>query len=410
MTCPVRHIDPSGRDLYGEFGWLRAAGPAVPVALPEGVTAWSVTDAEVLKWLMTDPRVSKNPENWTGYEPGLVRWLAAWVDVRSMLTADGEDHARLAQLIKPVLTPRAVAALTPAVEELTADLLHDLKTTEPGTVVDLRDRYAYRIPTRVICDLMGVPDRLRPRALAVMDGVMDSAADQQWVQRELPAAMGAVLDARRAELDALTGRGEPVPADLTARLLTLRDRNGEPLTEEERISSLILLIGAGSQTAVALIDHALHALLERPDVLADVIEHDRWDEVITETLRLHPPIAHMPLYYATADIDLGEGVTIPAGEAILPGFGAHGRDPAVHTDADAWDINRPTAAQHLAFGHGTHYCIGAHLARLKARTALRALLTAAPGLRLAEEPQRAPSFIGNDVVSLPVIWPATTAG
>jgi cytochrome P450 len=120
---------------------------------------------------------------------------------------------------------------------------------------------------------------------------------------------------------------------------------------------------------------------------------------------------HMPLRYATADIDLGGGVVIESGDAILIGFGAPGRDPQSHEDPGAFDIDREDK-NHMAFGYGIHYCLGAPLARLEAEIALPALFARFPRLTLAVEPdellpQR--SFIGNDMTMFPVRLDSMTA-
>jgi cytochrome P450 len=131
---------------------------------------------------------------------------------------------------------------------------------------------------------------------------------------------------------------------------------------------------------------------------------DRWDDAIEESLRLHCPVMHLPMRWAKEDIDLGEGVVIRAGDAILICYGAHGRDPGVHHDPETFDIDRADK-DHIAFGLGAHFCPGSHLARLEARIALPALFDRFPRLALAVDPEDVPpgqTFIGNDVASLPV--------
>ncbi|MEO3750524.1 cytochrome P450 [Streptomyces sp. B6B3] len=394
-------LDPTGRDVHAEAGRLRAAGPAVRVALPDGVVAWSVTRGDVVRTLLTHPAVSKDAaKSWPGYEPGAIPWLTAWTDGGSMFTADGEDHDRLRRLISQTFTARRVEAFRPAIEALVADLVTSLRARPPGTVVDLRAAFANEVPTRLIMDLFGVPEERRPETLRVVNGALDTSKSPDEAaahRRDLLQAMRTLISLKRAE------PGD----DMITHLVTVRDVNGDQLTDPELVSTLILLIGAGTTTTIALLGWAVHELLSHPDLLADVRRGAAsWADAIEETLRLHPPIVHLPLRYATADIDLGEGVTIRAGDCILTGFGAHGRDPAVHQDPEAFRLDRADK-QHLAFGHGAHYCLGAPLARLEAGIALPELFAAFPDMRLAlddpdADPERQESFIANDLRALPV--------
>ncbi|MQS09909.1 cytochrome P450, partial [Streptomyces alkaliphilus] len=257
--------------------------------------------------------------------------------------------------------------------------------------------FSHPVPTRVICDLFGVPDAQRPRMLRVIDSVLDTTADTERATRirdELYTAMTTLIETKRTT---------PGP-DLTSTLLTARD-DGDRLDKTELLSTLILMIGAGSETAVALINHLTHTLLTHPDHLATLRAHpERWPDAIEETLRLHPPIHYLPMRYATRDIDLGQGVTLTRGDLVLIGFGAHGLDPQTNPDPHRFDIDRADR-QHLAFGHGIHYCLGAPLARLEAHIAVPALLARFPHLRLhnPREIRRQPSFIGNDLQALPVL-------
>ncbi|SFD65184.1 cytochrome P450 family protein [Streptomyces aidingensis] len=393
-------LDTTGRHLYPQTDQLRAAGPAVRVNLPDGVTAWSVTHGDIIRKLLTHPHISKNPRtSWPGYRPGAIPWLAAWVDVQSMFTSDAADHQRLRGLVARAFTPRRVQELAPAIDAIVTDLVDTLHhTTGPGQSVDLRAAFAYPIPTRVICDLFGVPADQRADMLRVIDAVLDTTATPEQAANTRTAmyqAMHTLIATKRAR------PGQ----DMTSDLLAARE-DGDRLSEEELVSTLILMIGAGSETAVSLIGHAITELLAHPGQLHTVLaDPARWDDVIEETLRLHPPIMHLPMRYATGDIDLGEGVTLHPGDLILIGFGAHGRDPQLHHHPEAFDIDR-TDKDHLAFGHGIHYCLGAPLARLEARRALPALFTRFPRLRLAVTPtelQPQPSFIGNDHRTLPAI-------
>ncbi|MFI0898842.1 cytochrome P450 [Streptomyces sp. NPDC020983] len=392
-----------GSRLYAQADELRAAGPAVRVALPDGVTAWSVTRGDVIRKLLSGDRVSKDARrNWPGYVPGVIPWLYSWVDVKSMFTSDDPDHQRLKQLVSRAFTPRRIEAMRPVLQDIVTDLLDGLEERErsaPGTVHDLRADFAYQVPTRLICDLFGVPAGQRPAMLDVIDRVLTmSGATQEEgaaINRDMGAAMYRLLETKRRE------PGD----DMTSLLLSAHEEDGDRLDENELISTLILMIGAGSETAVAMISHAVRMMIAHPDQLAAVRRDPaRWPDVVEETLRLHPPIMHMPLRYATADIDLGEGVVIRAGEAIIIGFGAHGRDPGVHESPETFDIDREDKS-HLTFGYGMHYCMGAPLAKLEGEVALPAFFERFPQASIeagSSELVPQPSFIGNDMARVPI--------
>jgi 2-hydroxy-5-methyl-1-naphthoate 7-hydroxylase len=192
--------------------------------------------------------------------------------------------------------------------------------------------------------------------------------------------------------------------DLSSALIAARD-DTSPLSEEELVDTLALFVSAGHETTVNLLGNAIVAMLTHPDQLGLVRGGDvTWQEVIEETLRNQAPVPNLPLRYAVEDIDLGDGVTLRAGEAILACYGAAGRDPLVHgPDSDRFDVTR-AAKTHLAFGYGVHHCLGAPLARLEAAIALPALFERYPDLTLAAEPGELlplESFVSNGYRALP---------
>lgn len=396
----VELVSTGGQRVHAQTDQLRAAGPAVRIRLPEGVVAWSVTRGELAKRLLAHRHVSKDArKSWPGYRPGAIPWLNPWVDVISMFTTDGEDHDRLRRLVGKAFTPRRINDLRPAIEKIVADLLDDLAAHENDEEpVDLRACFAHPLPTRLICDLFGVPDEQRLRMLRAIEDSLDTDVTEEQAaatRDSLYEAMQTLVESKRRQ------PGE----DMTSLLVTTHQDDGDRLSEDELISTLINMIGAGSETTASLVDHAVCELLTHPDQLEAVRRQpELWEEVVQETLRLHAPIMHLPLRYATADIDLGDGVVIRKGETIVINFGAHGRDPGLHDAPSTFHLDREDKA-HLAFGHGIHYCIGAPLARLEATIALPALFDRFPDLDLAVDhadlrPQA--SFIGNDFLEVPV--------
>ncbi|WP_242887951.1 cytochrome P450 family protein [Actinomadura litoris] len=399
-------IDPTGRDVQGDAARIRARGPVARVVLPGGVEAWAVSGPEPLRRLLTDDRVSKDAYlHWpplTNREVGPGWPLFAWVAVRNMLTAYGDDHRRLRRLASSAFTARRTAALRPRVEAIVAALLDGLDgldAAEPGEPVDLRDRYAYPLPIRVICELFGVEDAgVREEIRRCVDVFFRTTAG--------PEEAAAALPRMREILRGLIQEKRARPTDdLSSALIAARDQ-GSSLSEEELVDTLTLFLSAGHETTVNLLDNAIHALLTRPAQLAMVrAGRATWDDVIEETLRAEPPVANLPLRFAVEDIPLEDGVTIAKGEAILACYAAAGRDPDAHgADADLFDVTRADK-EHMAFGHGVHYCLGAPLARLEASLALPALFERFPEMELAVEPGELlplDSFISNGHRALPV--------
>ncbi|MEU9958454.1 cytochrome P450 [Streptomyces sp. NPDC050982] len=403
-------IDPSGRDIHGEAARIRERGPVTRVELPDGVEAWAVSSTDLLKKLLTDPRVSKDPrQHWPVWINGEIspEWpLFTWVAVQNMFTAYGGEHKRLRTLVAKAFTARRTAALQPRIEEITKTLLDRIdEAGRRSEVVDLREEFCYPLPIQVISELFGLPEEKGAELRAVVDGIFNTAATPEEVTdiyTRLYAALGELVAAKR----------ESPGDDLTSGLIAARDDEGDTrLSEQELLDTLVLMISAGHETTVNLIDNAIHALLTHPEQLAHVrAGRATWDDVIEETLRVQAPVASLPLRYAVEDLAIGElggpeGVVIAKGEAILAAYAAAGRNPVDHgADADRFDVTR-LGKEHLAFGHGVHFCLGAPLGRMEARIALPALFERFPDLELAvpdQELSPVASFISNGHRYLPV--------
>ncbi|MFJ2646515.1 cytochrome P450 [Streptomyces sp. NPDC087420] len=398
--CPV--LDPTARAAHADAAVLRARGPATPVELPGGVRAWSVTRHSVIQKLTGDPRVSRDPyRHWPGLAEVPEGWpLAVSALMRNFLNAYGEEHRRLRRRMAPSFSPRRVEAMRPQVRTTADRLVDAIHALPPGRSTDIRRALALPLTMTVVCDLFGVPDVLREDLGASIDALMDTTATAEQGQARL-----AELDARLAEL--LEYKKTHPSSDFTNDLLTPSADGEAPLTDRELLDHLFLMLAAGYETAVNLITSAVHALLAAPGHLGRLRAGDvGWEDVVEETLRHNGPIMHHPMRYAIEDIDLGEGVVIRRGEPVIIAFAAAGRDPELHPDSpDVFDPAR-TGKEHLAFGHGPHFCLGAHLARMETHVALTTLFERLPLLALAhpdQVPSPVPSLSLNGPAQLHVV-------
>ncbi|GAB3644359.1 cytochrome P450 family protein [Streptomyces sparsus] len=414
MTCPAHPgerivLDPLVGDLAAEGAALRAAGPIARVELPGGVEVWAVTHHAEARQLMTDTRLVKDIQVWGAYRRGEIPadWpLIGLADPgRSMLTVDGAEHRRLRTKVAQALTPRRVERLRPGIEAITGRLLDALAARDADTPVDLKAGFAYPLPMGVISELMGIDSVDLPRLQELYDKVFSTQTPPHevlGVLGELAELFGRVVEEKKRS-----------PGDDLTSALILADEGGEPLTDEELVNTLQLMIAAGHETTISLIVNAVRALLTHPDQLKLVLDGEvSWGAVVEETLRFDTPTSHVLIRFATEDIQVGDAV-IPQGDALITSYVAIGRDETQHgPTAGAFDVTR-SPVRHMSFGHGPHVCPGAPLSRLEAGIALPALFERFPRMALAvpdAELRNKPSLTQNDLYDLPVLLNGPAAG
>jgi cytochrome P450 len=381
-------------DPYPTYHRLRAEDPVHHSPLG----FWVLTRYPDVMTMLRDPRLTKEP-------------IAAFVAARfgmavpppglglSMLDRDPPDHTRLRGLVSKAFTPKALESLRPGIQQIVDDLLADAAGRGQ---MDLIEEFAYPIPVRVICEMLGVPvrdhERFKGWGLDIargLDAIMlpaDSEVGQRSVsgRRALAEYFRELIAERRA-----------APRDDMLSALIAAEEAGDKLNEEELLATCILLLVAGHETTVNLIGNGTLALLRHADQLQKLRENPGLIvTAVEELLRFDGPVqrtARIP----SEDLTIG-GRTIPKGEMVMPFLGAADRDPAQFPDPDRLDITRADN-RHIAFGMGIHFCLGAPLARMEGQIAINTLLARLPKLALAtDQPQFRQSLTLRGLQALPV--------
>ncbi len=396
-------LDPTGRDIHAEADQLRALGPAVRVELPGGVLAWSVNSYEVSKKLLSNPYVSKSARrHWPAFFNGEIPpdWeMISWVAMDNISTTFGGDHRRLRRLTAKAFSSRHADEVRPLATQLVNLLLDQLAdAATAGGMIDLKAAFAYPLPGMLVAELIGMSEEARVAAAKVINLMTATNATPEQAQEVLLGWRDAITKLIEFK------RGQP-GKDITSELIAARDEDGSRLTEQELVDTIFAILGAGSETTINFFDNAITQLLTHPEQL-ELVKSGQisWEDVIEEVLRMESPLASLPMRFAVEDIQL-DGVTIGKGDPILINYAALGRDPALHGEsAGTFDPTRSNK-EHLSFGHGAHYCLGAGIARMLAKTGLSALFERFPNLALAVDADQLvpyPTFIMNGNCTLPV--------
>ena len=314
----------------------------------------------------------------------------------SMLSLDGPEHDRHRAPFAPPFRPGAVRERFE--HPVAAEVDRLLDGLRPAGRAELRREFAGPLAAATVTRALGLADEQVEAVLGWYDAIV-AAVNEITAGRGLPAEGTAAFGELEA---ALAGVIEPA-GDSS---LLAAAAGGSTLTHEQLVSDAAVLLFGGTETTEGMICNALLELLERPPALAEVM-HDPSlvDAAVEESLRREPAAAVVDRY-ATAEAELG-GTAIAPGDLVRVSIAAANRDPAAFADPDAFDLRRPGGRGHLAFAQGPHVCLGVHLARLEARTALRALLERLPRLQLdPDRPSRIRGLVFRKPPELNVVWDA----
>ncbi|WP_055549120.1 cytochrome P450 [Streptomyces sp. NBRC 110028] len=373
---------------------LRREEPLARVQLPYGEPAWLATRYEDARLVLGDPRFSRAAA--VGRDAPRVRPYAPGPGTIS--TFDPPEHSRLRRLVTKAFTVRQIDRMRSRVQQIADELVDAIRAE--GAPADLVEDFALPLPITVICELLGVPFedrgdfRLWSEAfLSTTKYTLEEIKGYRALLRDYMA--GLVAERRTAPQD-----------DLLSSLVAARD-NDDRLSEDELLSLAESILIAGHETTATQIANFLYVLLTRPEHLAALrADLDQVPQAVEELLRFTPlGSGSLQPRYAVEDVEVG-GVTVRAGEPVVVAINSANRDESVYTGPDQLDLRRHEAT-HIGFGHGPHHCLGAPLARMELRIALRTLLERLPGLRLADAEQDVEWKVGvstRGVRRLPVTW------
>ncbi|MEU3529035.1 cytochrome P450 [Streptomyces sp. NPDC038707] len=303
-----------------------------------------------------------------------------------MLDLEPPDHTRIRRLVSKAFTPRTVERLAPYVHGLADRLVAALVEAGGG---DLLTDVAEPLPVAVIAELLGIPEADRPLLRpwsADICGMYELNPSEETAARAVRASVE--FSGYLRELIALR-RAEP-GEDLVSALIAAHDQ-GERLTGQELVSTVVLLLNAGHEATVNATVNGWHALFRHPGQLAALrADHALVPSAVEELLRYDTPLQLFERWVLD-DIEI-DGIRIPRGSEVALIFGSANHDPAVFADPGRLDLARADNP-HISFGAGIHYCVGAPLARIELAASLTALLERAPTLALAAEPERRPKFV-----------------
>ncbi|MEV6781212.1 cytochrome P450 [Streptomyces sp. NPDC051098] len=359
----------AGAGLHESLAGLREQEPVIEVLLHGRVPAWLVTRAADVEEALTNPVLSSS-DHWLN--PSTDAPARSSVKI-SLMGADAAEHRRLRQVIAGPFSARLVEGLWAPIQVLTDHLVDQVAARlARGDRVDLVHELALPLPLHTICDLMSIPHGHR-------------ATIHQLTTRLLAPATGP---AEREH--ALQQLRQHIHTQAQQSAAGQTDMDGDDtLTADEMTDAGILLLIAGFETTAALIASTLLTLLRRPGRYRELVGHPSLvPAAVNEVARLEGPVALGVTRYTSADVTIA-GTRIPAGQRVLLSLGAADRDPHRWPQPDQYDPHREPG-RILAFGQGPHYCLGSHLARLEAQTALTTLTRRLPDLELAEPPHTIP--------------------
>ncbi|PAD33165.1 cytochrome P450 [Paenibacillus sp. 7523-1] len=379
---------------------LRAEEPVHRLLLPSGHAAWMVTRYEDAVNILQDSRFvtgvldNRNDEKEESHPPHQA------IISRNLISVGPEDHRRLRRLIQKAFTPRMIERLRGRIVEISDELLDKIQAGNTREF-DLIEDYAFPLPIIVICEMLGVPLKDQDKFRAWSNTIMESVSNPQMNQ-ESDEVMKAFVNYLQ---ELITQRRNHIQQDLISDLIGIEEE-GDKLTEQELYALVFVLIIAGHETTVNLIGNGMLALLEHPQQKQLLMDQpDLIQAAVEEVLRFNGPAEISNVRWAAENVDF-QGIQIRQGDMMLVALSSANRDSSRYENPDTFDITRKVN-DHIAFGKGIHYCLGAPLARLEGEIAINALLQRLPEIRLntdAKLLEWRPGMIIRGLKAFPVVY------
>jgi unspecific monooxygenase len=364
-------IDPFSEDftIYPDRQ-IKPVRETDPVHYVESMGCWMLTRHEDVKRACSDPKLSQEPRYWEAYTPpadpdpyATLTWIAEHSPFRD------EKHRTIRRMLTNTFTPRAIRRIEKQVEEVVAELSAPLK--QPG-VIDLVQQFTASVPNTVISRMIGIPamgtdeQRFREQAILFLRNANPMISPEDKAECEKAAVyLLAFLRGMVAE------RKQQPKEDLISDLLAAAADEPE-LDDDHVVLVVMMLLSAGSDTAAQSANLAIRNLLTHPDQL-ELLKNDRslMENAVRELLRYDAPGKFVPRF-AMEDVEYG-GKVIEKGKAIFMSMQGGNWDPEVFAEPEKLDITRDTS-KNISFGHGPHFCVGAHLAKTEIACILNVLL------------------------------------
>ena len=387
------------------FDWYQTMRETEPVRYDPDRQVWDVFRYDDVKRVLdedgerfsVDPRTSETYRQPERPEEELI--------FETMLFQDPPRHDVLRGVVEDSFDPRALRDLEPEIRNIASGMLDEAVSEARGTI-DFVEEIAYPLPVVVIAEMLGIPSEERDRFKRWSDTLVEATSDDELSDEYLERQRQAQFEMATYFLQALEARQETPRDDLLTDLALAVDDDSVVFTQEEALGTCILLLIAGNVTTTNLLANAIRCFA--PQNMFDGGSDLSLPLAIEEVARYRSPVQAAITRVALEEVTLG-GKTIEAGDQVIVWLGSANRDGRQFEEPDRFVPDR-RPNQHLAFGHGTHYCLGAPLARLEARVAFEELFDRVERLELAEadlQPTRS-SFVYG-VESLPVRYERNTA-